>query len=242
MLIEAKSPVLIVGPEVTRSDAQREVIKLAEQLSIPVAQGEALFDDFPTNHPLFLGDYRWPLRYPNSIDLVLCLGAKMPYQDAMIPSSARVVHISIDPGLIGRVVPTDLGIVADAKEAAADLVTAIDGIATKARLSEMRSSRLAATKAYTEKLRAGRARGAQARWNNKPLSWERMAGELNQQLEKDAIIVPELAQVSWLGSAENTALTQFAFAPGEKDQDRQNDRFCSRLGRRRRYRGEAGAA
>ena len=35
------------------------------------------------------------------------LGARMPHQDAMIPSGAKVIHVSIDPEQIGRVVPTD---------------------------------------------------------------------------------------------------------------------------------------
>ncbi len=38
-----------------------------------------------------------------------------------------------------------------------------------------------------------------------------MGGELNQLLEKDAIIVPELAQDSWLGFGENAGLSQFTF-------------------------------
>ena len=88
----------------TGSDARAEVIQLAERLSIPVAQGDTLFDDFPTNHPLFLGNYNWPMRYPAAVDLVINLGAKMPPRDHMTPSDARVVHVSLDPGTIGRVV------------------------------------------------------------------------------------------------------------------------------------------
>jgi thiamine pyrophosphate-dependent acetolactate synthase large subunit-like protein len=124
--------------------------------------------------------------------------------------------VSIDPDMIGRVVPTDLGIVADVKEAAADLHAAIADQATKARLESLRDARLAAIKRHTDKLRVGRVRGARARWNNHPLSWERVGGELNQLLEKDAIIVPELAQNSWLGSGENTGMDQLDFGPGAK--------------------------
>ncbi len=208
LLIKATSPILIVGPEVTRSGGKAEIVQLAERLSIPVAQGEMLFDDFPTNHPLFLGDYRWPMPYPEKIDLVVNLGAKMPFRDGMIPSRAKVIHVSIDADMIGRVVPTDVGIVADVKEAARDVIAAIQSVATKARLEEISSSRFAATKAYTEKLRAQRAKEARLRWNNHPSSWERVAGELNQRLEKDGIIVLELAFDRWL--------EQFTFAPGEK--------------------------
>ena len=216
LLIKARNPVLLVGPEVTRSEGTSEVIKLAERLCMPVTQGERLFADFPTNHPLFLGERAGPMHFPKDVDLILNLGARMPYEEGVIAGGAKIIHASIDPGMIGRVIPTDIGIVADVKEAAADLVAAVEGAATKARLEEIRESRFAAIKQYTEKLRAEGAAATRARWNNEPLSWERVAGELNQLLEKDAIIVPELAENSWLGSGENTGLSQFTFGPGEK--------------------------
>jgi thiamine pyrophosphate-dependent acetolactate synthase large subunit-like protein len=115
------------------------VIQLAEQLSIPVAQGEGLFADFPTNHPLFVGVYAWPPTHAENVDLVLNLGARMPYRDETASGAPRLIHVSIDPDMIGRVVPTDLGIVADVKEAAADLHAAIADQATKARLESLRA-------------------------------------------------------------------------------------------------------
>ena len=240
LLLEARSPVLLVGPEVTRADAGAAVIALAERLSIPVMEGEYLFDDFPTNHPLFLGDYISPLRYPKDVDLVLNLGAKMPYDYGAIPDRARVVHVSVDPGIIGRVVPADVGIVANVKEAATALLTALQSLATRTRLDEISSGRAGAIQAYSEMVRVGQARAARAKWDSKPLSWERVAGELDRLLERDAIVVPELAHVRWddgwswaasktseileksglvvpeLGFEQNTALSQFTFAPGGK--------------------------
>jgi thiamine pyrophosphate-dependent acetolactate synthase large subunit-like protein len=64
LLVEAKHPIMLVGPEVTQSQAKPEAIALAERLSIPVTQGDRLFDDFPTNHPLFLCDYSRPAARP----------------------------------------------------------------------------------------------------------------------------------------------------------------------------------
>lgn len=205
LLIHARSPVLIVGPEVTRSGGKSAIVELAEQLSIPVTQGETLCDDFPTNHPLFVGNYG---RQPDPVDVVVNLGARMPPDDGRIPSDARVVHVSMDANIIGRVVSTDVGIVADVKEAAGDLTSAIASLVTKDRLEQIRASRFAAIKAYTDKGHAERAATVRARWNDHPLSCERVAGELNQRLEKDAIIVLELAHADWL--------RQFVFAPGEK--------------------------
>jgi acetolactate synthase-1/2/3 large subunit len=215
LLMQAKSPLLVVGPEVTRSEGQAAVVALAEQLAIPVAQGERLFADFPTNHPLFLGNYTSPMRHPRSSDLILALGTTMSYQDAMLPAGTRLIHVSIDPESIARVVPTDVGIVADVKEAAADLLTAVQSIASSPRLGQMRQTRARATKRYTERLRAAQAAAARARWNATPLSWERLVGELNQHLEKDAILVPELADHTW-SNEPWTWEGQFTFAPDAK--------------------------
>lgn len=211
MLVGAQSPLLIVGPEVTRSGAHRDVIKLAERLAIPVMQGERLFDDFPTNHPLFLGDYGWPPRYPKVVDLILKLGSSLA-----TPQGATVVHVGIDPEVIGKVALTDVGIVADVRETASDLLAAVEAVATTARLDGIRRGRWAATGAYTAALQARRAQIIQAGWDDRPLSWERVGAELNRRLDKDAIIVPEVSIDHRWDLGENTALTQFAFGPGEK--------------------------
>lgn len=216
LVVDARHPVLLVGPEVTRYEAKREVLALTERLALPVAQGERLFDDFPTNHPLFFGDFHEGEHYPEPIDLIVNLGARMPVEDGVIPPHARVVHVSIDADAIGRVLPTELGIVANVREAAIDLLAAVESVATRERLATTAATRLAATRVFTDRIRAKRARGAAERWNSVPLSWDRMGAELNALLERDAIIVPELAELSWLEVAENAALGQLAFGPGEK--------------------------
>src|SRR5262245_55459995 len=134
LLIQARNPVLFVGSEVTRSDAKREIVQLAELLSLPVVQAQILFDDLPTRHPLFLDAYGWSLQTRGQVDLVVSVGARMPPRDGVIPSGAKVVHVTIEADSIGKVVPTDVGIVADVKEAARDLISAVQSAATKARL------------------------------------------------------------------------------------------------------------
>jgi benzoylformate decarboxylase len=214
LLVEAKHPVMLVGPEVTQSDGKLEAIALAERLSISVAQGERLFDDFPTNHLLFFGDYRGPAGHGEDVDLVVSLGSRIPHQDQMMPEGAKVVHISSDPDSIGKVVPTDLGIVADVKEAAVDLLAAIGAVATKATLDRIRDERLATVRASTDRVRAERTRIVKEGWDRSPLSRERVSAELIAVLDKDAIIVPELAQYAGERFKENVALSQFTFTPG----------------------------
>jgi benzoylformate decarboxylase len=213
LLVEAKQPLLLVGPEVTRSGARAAVVALAEQLALPVAQAEKLFDDFPTTHPLFLGTHHVVHEFPKDVDLVLCLGARMPSEENLVPAGARLVHASIDPDAVGKIVPTDVGIVADVKETADDLVAAVASLLTAARLRAIREPRFAATQTYGTRLRAVRAGLARERWNDRPISWDRLGCELDRALDPDAIVVPELAETSWLGPHENAALAQITFAP-----------------------------
>lgn len=214
MLVEAKSPLLHLGAEITRSGANGLAVELAELLSMPVTQAESLYNDFPTIHPLFIGKYTKFMRYPQGIDIFLNIGAKMPDQPdgevISFPPSTKIIHISVDPSFIGRTQRTDLGIVADAKEAIQDLAQAIKDRISQAKIEGWKNGRLIATKDYTEKIRQAKIKSAQARWDSSPLTWERVAFELDQVLEKDAIIVPEL------GSAEDSALSWFNFVEGQK--------------------------
>jgi thiamine pyrophosphate-dependent acetolactate synthase large subunit-like protein len=214
LLVEATRPLLIVGPEVTRSGAKAEVIRLAENLSLPVAQTEWLFDEFPTDHPLFVGDGIWSSGRRVDVDLVFALGTRIGHHGARSVDDLRIVHASVDPEMIGKVVPAEVGIVGDAREVAADLSLAVESQVSTARLKQIREQRLSAIQPISQSWRDERARSARERWNLSPLSWERVAGELNLHLDKDAIIVPELSENSFLGRRENTAMSQFDFAPG----------------------------
>lgn len=208
MLIEAKSPLLYVGSEVTRSGAIDDVQALAELLAIPVSQADDLHSDFPTNHALFMGEYGPAMRYPAQVDVFINLGGKMP--EVALPQSAKVIHVSIDPNSIGRTVATDLGIVAGVRETVRDLIEAVRSRLTAARIAQLKSGRLEQTRSFTEKVRQARTLAVKARWDSPTLSWERVSAELNDILEQDAVIVPEL------GSANPTALNQFVFAKGHK--------------------------
>ncbi len=214
-LVEAKNPLLLLGPEIARSDARGEVVALAETLSLPVAEAETLFDNFPTRHPLHLGNFLWPVPGLPPSDLILTLGGRMPAIEALGAGGARIVHVSADPDLIGRVVPIDLGIVAGVKPSATELVVAIESLLTRERLQDIQEQRLSRVSAVTGAARAEREAQAKAHWDDVPLSWARVAGELAALLDPDAIVVPELTSSNWLSArTENVALAAFDFAPG----------------------------
>ncbi|MGI9309813.1 MAG: thiamine pyrophosphate-binding protein, partial [Gammaproteobacteria bacterium] len=74
-LLAAKKPMIVAGLEVTKSDAQQDLIDLADMIGVPVAQGLSLFADFPSQHPLSLGLFTRFLGYNRGCDLFIVIGA-----------------------------------------------------------------------------------------------------------------------------------------------------------------------
>jgi len=189
-------------------------VRLTEQIAIPVVEAEDLFDDFPTNTRCSSATStpaRAASRAPTS------WSTSAPRCRRRRRSSRRVPRSStsgIDPDVIGRVVPTDVGMVADVKEAAIDLHDAIASMADVEPARQDPRARFPAVKAFSARV-APRRRG-----DARPL--EPGAAQLGARdrraralLDKDAILVPELAQNTWSNQPWRWE-AQFTFAPGDK--------------------------
>ncbi|MEO7386153.1 MAG: thiamine pyrophosphate-binding protein, partial [Gammaproteobacteria bacterium] len=195
-LIEAKSPLLCAGAEITRAGATDDLIALAELTGASVAQGYSVYSDFPFRSPLFAGFYGLGLpRDLAKTDLFINLGGPMPDPTVFAsppPRKARLVHARIEYQEIANTYPTDVAIAAGMKETLVALRNAVQGLATAERLAAISGPRLAAAKQSQAQADARRKADAQATWNASPMSWERVSAELDGALEDDAIIVPEL--------------------------------------------------
>jgi len=217
-LIEAKSPLLRAGPEVWRSRAIPQIVELAELLAIPATSGEErdgfrISCNFPTNHPLFLGGYSGSMRYPRDVDLILNLGGKLPDPGTgppQIPRSVKLIDVRIEASDIGTDYPLYLGVAADVKQVAQDLVAAIKSQVTAQRLQQIRGDRMEQTRQFAARLHQARLQAMKAGWDKVPLTWERLSSDINEVLERDAYIVAEL------GTEGPKALKSFTFAEGEK--------------------------
>ncbi|MEM2614540.1 MAG: sulfoacetaldehyde acetyltransferase [Nitrososphaerota archaeon] len=126
-LIEAESPTIISGKGVVDSNAVREVVKVAEFLSAPVACSYQHIDAFPADHPLWVG----PLGYMGSkvamevvrdADVILAVGTRLSYFGTLpqynikyFTGKQRIIQIELDPEEIGKIHKIEIGIVGDAK-------------------------------------------------------------------------------------------------------------------------------
>lgn len=212
MLVEAENPVLYVGSEVWTTGGVGDVVELAELLAIPVTQGWSWAADFPTDHPLYLGGYFYPLRFPKQIDLFVNLGAKMPDQGGgppLVPRTAKIVHARIESGQIGVNYPIDVAVVGDVKETARALVQAVQAILTAERLAAIRQRRESQTRQAAQALRDSYLASAREYWEATPITWPRLLLTLNEMLDEDAVVVEELGTEDWV-------LRSFPFAEGKK--------------------------
>lgn len=214
MLLEAKSPILLVGAEVYQSGAQKEVVELAEMLGIPVCERGRWCQVFPNQHPLYLGALRAKMRYPQNVDLFLNLGALFPNPDEsfIIAEKVPTVVAGTDVRHLGDAMPIENALVGNLKEATRDLIDAIKSAATKDRIEKIGKPRFEETKRFTERIRAGREAAAKRAWDQKPIEWDRLAKEMEAAADKDAIFVEEF------GSQRNKCVDYLSLGYGAKTQ------------------------
>ncbi len=103
----AKSPVLVMGASVDRSDGWEAAVVLAERLNVPVwAPPETDRAAFPENHPLFQGYLPFAIaplsKQLEGHDLVVVVGAPVfrYYPNVpgdYLPTGVRLLHITDDP-------------------------------------------------------------------------------------------------------------------------------------------------
>ena len=211
LLVEAKNPLLFTGAEITRYGATQDVVELAEMLGIPVCfqRYTTNYSDFPSNHPLFVGQLNDRLRHPQNVDLFLNIGARMPYaRFGDVERGTPRVHITTNAAIVGRERPVEQAIIADPKLASRALIDAVGGMLSRSRLSSLASQRLSATQAFVGELKRAREMSARYFWDKTPIAWERLVSEMEQVLDEDAIVVQEI---------ENHDLTNWmTFAPDKK--------------------------
>lgn len=129
-LIEARDPLIHVGGGIALAKAYDELRALVDHLQIPVSHslmGKGVLAD---DHPLVLGMTGfWGTQFTNDrcmkADWVLALGTRFKEADSSswypgytfnFPPS-KLIHIDIEPQEIGRNFPTEIGVVADLKQA-----------------------------------------------------------------------------------------------------------------------------
>lgn len=209
-LLDASSPLLYVGPEVSQTGARASVVELAELLAIPVVQHRSFYADFPNFHPLYLGELPnvqpYLQSYPTPIDCFVNFGARFPSD--WNSQNLAVIHASVDPSSLGRNAPLAGALVGHLDQVARSLIEAVKDLASPQQIEARTADRRARCAAHTAQVRAARLEAGR-RVGGAPVPWQRLMYELNQQLDADAVVVEELG-------TEQKTLGYFPFADDAK--------------------------
>ncbi|MFD2629887.1 acetolactate synthase large subunit [Oceanobacillus kapialis] len=131
-LSHAKKPLILAGAGVLFARASAELKEFAEKYELPVTNTLLGLGSFPGTHPQMLGMAGMHGTYAANMalyecDLLVNIGAR--FDDRLTGNlkhfapNAKVAHIDIDPAEIGKNIPTDIPVVADAKAALQALLT-----------------------------------------------------------------------------------------------------------------------
>lgn len=135
LIRQAKRPVLYVGGGAVASEANKELVKLAELAKIPVTTTLMGKGAFPEDHPLALhmlgmhGTYYANMAVYNC-DLLIAVGARFDDRvtgkiDEFAPE-AKIIHIDIDPASISKTIEVDVPIVGDVKKVLQKLIKQLE--------------------------------------------------------------------------------------------------------------------
>ena len=186
MLSDAKRVTILAGSGC--AGAHDAVVALADRLAAPVVHAFRGKEHIEWDNPFDVGmtgliGFSSGYHALKECDALLMLGTDFPYRD-FYPEQARVIQVDRDPSALGRRVPLDLAVVADAGAFAAALVPA---------LAEGRSrSFLDRARAHYGKARQGLDDLATPRAAGQPLHPQYVAATLDKIATDDAIFTADV--------------------------------------------------
>jgi thiamine pyrophosphate-dependent acetolactate synthase large subunit-like protein len=158
--------------------------------------------NFPEAHPLYVGNspsgtlasITWPKNY----DVVINIGNKMQHNgvNPIVARGVKFIDMRIDYNNMGKVMATDVPLVADVGLGLDDLLAALEPLVND-RIKLIAAERAVEVRKYTERSRAIRAGIINnPEWNNSPMIADRVTWEVAQFADPDAIIVHEAGSVA----------------------------------------------
>ncbi len=208
LLAEAKYPVILAGGGVSMGDALEETKALAEYLTAPVANSYLHNDSFPQAHELGLGPIGYcgskaAMRTIAKADVILALGCRLgpfgtlpQYDIKYWPERAKVIQVDIDHKVLGLSQRVELGILADAKEFAREVLLAL-----KAVMPEPANDSARLADAQKEKDAWKNELDAWSTSEMKPMHPRRLLMEMAKAIPEGAIVATDIGNTSSMCNA-----------------------------------------
>ncbi|MBI2140750.1 biosynthetic-type acetolactate synthase large subunit [Candidatus Woesearchaeota archaeon] len=191
LLFNAERPMMLGGGGVTLSGASHEFTAFAELLNCYAVTTITARGAIPTTHPLSLGQIGMHGRQVSNhsvanCDVLLAVGTRFSDRitgdiSAFAPK-AKIIHIDVDPTEIGKNVPVNIGIAADAKTALRELLNAANEMRLKG------SQNL-----WRERIKQLNAECAcNCGYDEVPIRPETILKEVNEAIPEDIIVTTEV--------------------------------------------------
>lgn len=199
ILSQAKYPVILAGGGISQGNALAEAKALAEYLTAPVVNSYLHNDSFPYDHQLGTGPIGYcgskaAMRTIAKADVVLALGCRLgpfgtlpQYDMDYWPKGAKIIQVDVDHRVLGLSKRVELGIVADAKEFAIQLLQKIKSIEPNRAANAGRLEDVKKQKADWE--------AELNNWSSSsamPMHPRRFLKEFSAALPKDAIVTTDI--------------------------------------------------
>ncbi len=197
MLLEARRPVLFIGHGVTLSEAAADLTALAHRLGVPVISSPNGMGCFDMTDLLSLGFIGRNGAYPANqagrhADLVLAIGARFDDRSSSswLPGyswnfpAAKLIHVDVDHGELGRNYVPDLAILADARTFIRQMLAEVEGrnVSRGGRLEQWHRQIAGWRQEWEEYVRPN------FDLHTSPLRPERVVADLRAVLPDDAIL------------------------------------------------------
>jgi acetolactate synthase-1/2/3 large subunit len=194
LLAGARRPVILAGNGVARSGAARELVALAEQLSVPVVMSLNGMATIGVDHPLYggvVGEYgadsanRILLR----ADVVLVAGSSLGSMTtrtwSLMPSGAQVIQLDIDGAEIGRNFGCAVPLVGDARAVIGQLAAAASAPGPADWVAEVADIKTA----WRDEVHGSESSGAV------PIRPERLFRMVGEEMADDGVVVGDTGHV-----------------------------------------------
>ena len=200
LLANAKRPLVIAGDAVAHGDALAELAEVAELLGAPVyTECVPSTCAFPFTHPLYQGPFPRlgpPIR---SIlmqhDLLFSVGGdlftlSLPSDVEPMPEGLPVIHLDVDPWVLGKNYPAKVAILGEPKATLPDLAEALRSRLTGAARKEA-EVRFAKGRAAMEARRRGLREQAAVEAGRTPITPLSLVAAVVDAMPENAVVVEE---------------------------------------------------
>ncbi|HEY2918821.1 MAG TPA: thiamine pyrophosphate-binding protein [Candidatus Binatia bacterium] len=192
LLRDAANPIFICGGGIVISGAEQELLTLAERLSTPVATTISGKGSISEEHPLAVGVVGSNGGTPETrsvvdlADLIIFAGCRAGSVTTErwrhpAPGKTKIIHLDVDPAILGANYPVDVPLVGDAKltlQMLNEALVRINRPLDASRVEAAKEQKFAKFQALAES-------------GDMPIKPERVVAELTRALDADTIVVAD---------------------------------------------------